>query len=407
MHEERQSTSSHTHGEAAHDHEHVPDQAHVRAHLHDESHDEPHEHSHNEAHDHAHEGAHGHSHDEHDHSHGTGVWGWINTIFHLHGHSEQRMQRANDSAADNAEGVRTVWLALGALGITTILQIFIVSWSGSVALLADTVHNLGDVLNSIPLLIAFYLARRIATRRYTYGFGKAEDVAGIFIVLSIVVSAGVVLWESITKLFNPTPMTDLGWVAAAAVIGFIGNETVAFLQIRAGRRIGSAAMVADGLHARIDGMTSLAVLIAVLGTYFGLPLVDPIIGLLIGIAILFITWDATRTMWYRLMDAIDPKVVDEVEAVARDVEGVIAVQDTRIRWLGNRLHVDLHITVNEDLPTRESHRIAEEVRHALMHDQPHLSIVSIHVDPCGHSGQNPHALTAHHAASTSYQAQPA
>ncbi len=339
-----------------------------------------HPHPHDEAHDHPHDGSHGHG-------HGTGLWGWINTIFHLHGHSEQQLQRVADPAlADNAAGIRTVWLALGALGVTTVLQILIVSFSGSVALLADTVHNLGDTLNSIPLLIAFYLARRMATRRYTYGFGKAEDVAGIFIVLSIVVSASVALWQSVAKLINPVPMTDLGWVAAAAVIGFIGNEAVALLQIRTGRRMGSAAMVADGLHARIDGLTSLAVLIAVVGTYFGYPLVDPIIGLLIGIAILFITWDATRTMWYRLMDAIDPKVVDQVERVARGVAGVLDVRDTRIRWLGHRLHAELRITVNEDLPTRESHRIAEAVRHALLHDQPHLSIVDIPIDPCGHGG---------------------
>jgi cation diffusion facilitator family transporter len=347
---------------------------------------------------------HDHLHDdtpEHSHSHGTGLWGWLNTIFHLHGHSDQQQQRAADSAlADSAEAIRTVWWALAALSITTVLQIIIVLISGSVALLADTVHNLGDALNSIPLLIAFYLARRAATRRYTYGFGKAEDVAGIFIVLSIAVSAGVGLWESFAKLIHPAPMTKLGWVAAAAVIGFLGNEAVALLQIRTGRKIGSAAMVADGLHARTDGLTSLAVLVAVLGTYLGFPIVDPIIGLLIGIAILFITQDAVRTMWYRLMDAIDPTVVDQVERATGEVTGVIAVHDTRVRWLGHRLQTELHIVVNEDLPTRESHEIAEQVRHALLHDQPHLSLVDVHVDPCGHGGEKTHALTAHHQPST-------
>lgn len=387
-----QRTSDHEHSRR-HDHPHPHEQSQADAHDHDHPH--PHHHA-------------SHGHDHHGHDHGTGLWGWINTIFHLHGHSEQQMQRATDPVlADNAEGIRTVWLALGALSITTILQIIIVSFSGSVSLLADTVHNLGDALNSIPLLIAFYLARCVATRRYTYGFGKAEDVAGIFIVLSIVISAGVALWQSLAKLINPTPMTDLGWVAAAAAIGFFGNEAVALLQIRVGRRIGSAAMVADGLHARTDGLTSLAVLIAVIGTYLGFPLVDPIIGLLIGIAILFITWDATRAMWYRLMDAIDPAVMDQVERVAREVTGVMDVHDTRIRWLGHRLQVELHITVDEDLPTRESHRIAEQVRHALFHDQAHLSLVDIHVDPCGHGGEDPHTLTGHHAFSAGYQTQPA
>jgi len=373
----------HTHPDAEHDH--------------GNEHKEQDDHTH--AHDHAHNSPHGHS-------HGTGIWGWINTFFHLHGHSKQQLQRAADSAlADSAEGIRTVWLALGALGVTTILQIGIVYLSGSVALFADTVHNLGDTLNSIPLLIAFYLARRVATRRYTYGFGKAEDVAGIFIVISIAVSAGVGLWQSFAKLINPEPMTNLGWVAAAAVIGFLGNEAVALLQIRVGRKIGSAAMVADGLHARTDGMTSLAVLIAVIGTYFGFPIIDPIIGLLIGITILFITWDAMRTMWYRLMDAIDPEIVDQAEQIARDVPGVEAVHGTRIRWLGHRLQAELHIRVNEDLPTRESHKIAEQVRHALFHDQAHLSLVDVHVDPCGHSGEDPHILIGHHLSAMAHQTQ--
>jgi cation diffusion facilitator family transporter len=370
-------------------------------------HDHPH-HEHNHPHDDApgHDD-HNHPH-EHGHSHSTGLWGWLNAIFHWHGHSDQQQQRAADPAlADSAEGIRTVWLALAALSVTTVLQMIIVSISGSVALLADTVHNLGDALNSIPLLIAFYLARRAATRRYTYGFGKAEDVAGIFIVLSIAVSAGVGLWASFAKLIHPVPMTNLGWVATAAIIGFAGNEAVALLQIRVGRKIGSAAMVADGLHARTDGLTSLAVLVAVIGTYLGFPMVDPIIGLLIGVAILFITRDAVRTMWYRLMDAIDPAVVDQVEQAARAVTGVIAVHDARVRWLGHRLQTELHIVVDEDLPTRASHEIAEQVRHTLFHAQPHLSLVDVHVDPCGHSGKDPHALTGHHQAlSPAYQTQP-
>lgn len=366
-------------------------------HLHDDpEHPHAHDQPHNEVHRHDHDD-YGHNHDgPHGHTQGTGLWGWLNTIFHLHGHSKQQQRAADPALADSAEGIRTVWWALAALSITTVLQIIIVLISGSVALLADTVHNLGDSLNSIPLLIAFYLAHRAATRRYTYGFGKAEDVAGIFIVLSIAVSAGVGLWESFAKLIHPAPMTNLGWVAAAAVIGFAGNEAVALLQIRVGRKIGSAAMVADGLHARTDGLTSLAVLVAVVGTYLGYPIVDPIIGLLIGVAILFITRDAMRTMWYRLMDAIDPAVVDQVEQAARDVDGVIAVHDTRVRWLGHRLQTELHIVVNEDLPTRDSHEIAEQVRHTLFHDQPHLSLVDVHVDPCGHGGGGNHTLTAHH-----------
>lgn len=351
------------------------------------------DHDRSHGYDHDHDHLHEHDHDR-DHSHGTGLWGAISTIFHFHGHSEQ--QRASAPALATEEGIRTIWWALGALGLTTVIQVVIVAMSGSVALLADTVHNLGDALNSIPLLLAFYLARRAATRRYTYGFGKAEDVAGIFIVLSIAFSAGYIFWESFQKFMNPTPLQNLGWIAAASVVGFLGNEAVALLQIRVGRKIGSDAMVVDGLHARTDGLTSLAVMIAVIGSWLGYPIIDPIVGMLIGITILFITRDAMKTMWYRLMDAIDPALVDRVESLATRVAGVQHVHDVRVRWLGHQMQAELHIVVDEDLSTRESHAIAEVVRHELRHDQPRLTMVNVHVDPCGHSGIDPHAVSAHH-----------
>jgi cation diffusion facilitator family transporter len=298
---------------------------------------------------------------------------------------------------DNQEGIRAVWIALAALAATSVLQIIIVFVSGSVALLADTIHNIGDGLNSIPLLIAFYLARRAATRRYTYGFGRAEDVAGVLIVLSIAFSAGVIFWESFQKLLHPAPLTGLGWVALAALVGFVGNETVAIFQIRVGRKIGSAAMVADGQHARTDGLTSLAVLIAVAGSWLGYPIVDPLIGILIGIAILFITWDAIKSMWFRLMDAIEPEHLARVEAVVADQEQVRELRQIRMRWVGHRLHADLIIAVEPSLSTAASHQIAELVRHDLFHALPYLSEVMVHIDPWSERPEEHHALTLHHA----------
>jgi cation diffusion facilitator family transporter len=291
---------------------------------------------------------------------------------------------ASDPALATEEGIRTVWLALAALGVTTLIQIVIVALSSSVALLADTAHNLGDTLNSIPLLIAFYLARRAATRRYTYGYGKAEDVAGIFIVLSIAVSAAIIFWESFQKLLDPQPMQNLPWVAAAAIVGFIGNEAVALLQIRTGKRIGSEAMVADGLHARTDGLTSLAVLVAVGGTLLGLPILDPIIGILIGVAILFITKDVALRIWYRLMDAVDPKIIDEIEHAAGHVDGVQRLERTQARWVGHRLQAEVVIVVDEDLSMRASHVVADEVEHELRGHLPQLTTITVHVHPCGH-----------------------
>lgn len=338
-----------------------------------------HHHDHGHHHDHDHHHGHGHPHD-----HGTGIWGIINTVFHFHGHSDKQQNLVSDPAMATTEGIRTVWLALAALSLTTIIQIIIVVASNSTALLADTVHNFGDALNSIPLLIAFYLARRAANNRYTYGYGKAEDVAGVFIVLSLVFSAGYAFYESINKLINPTPLNNLGWVALAAVIGFIGNETVAFLQIRVGKRIGSDAMIADGMHARTDGLTSLAVLIAVGGSWLGYPIVDPIIGIVIGITILFITVDACKTIWYRLMDAVEPALVDDVAHMVGHVQGVQHVRNVRIRWHGHQMHAEIEAVVDEDLTLKESASIRDAIAHEVQHVNPRITTIHTALTPCGH-----------------------
>jgi len=342
---------------------------------------------------------HGNHHD-HDHSRGPhkqDLWDRIAASFHLRRHDHHPGELASDRAfIDNEEGIRTVWLALAALTLTSILQIIIVVWSSSIALFADTLHNIGDGLNSVPLLIAFYLARRAATRRYTYGFAKAEDLAGILIVLSIAFSAGVIFWESFQKLLNPQPLANLGWVAAAAVIGFLGNEAVALLQIRVGRRIGSAALVADGLHARTDGLTSLAVLLAAGGSWLGFPIMDPIIGLLIGVVILFITRDAAVTIWYRLMDAIDPEILAKAEKVVQHQAAVKELRRLRMRWMGHRLYAEVHIAVEPLLTTVQSHHIAEKLRHDLFHQIPNLAEVVVHVDPWAEQLETVHPLTLHH-----------
>jgi cation diffusion facilitator family transporter len=319
----------------------------------------------------------------HTHAKPTTLWGWITSIFHLNGHHHDDNSSWVSDKAFNANeiGIRTVWLALFLLGATTVLQLVIINFSQSVALLADTVHNLGDTLNSIPLLIAFYLARRVATRRYTYGFGRAEDIAGVGIVISMVFSALVVMWESVQKLFNPQPMQNIEWVALAAIVGFLGNEAVALLQIRTGRKIGSEAMIADGLHARVDGLTSLAVLLAVGGTLIGMPILDPIIGLLIGVAIVAITRDATVRIWYRLMDAVDPSLINQIEHYTGEVTGVKQVLGLRARWVGHVLFAEMTVVVDESLLLVETTRIIQDVKAILRRAIPHLSDIMVHVEP--------------------------
>jgi cation diffusion facilitator family transporter len=302
-----------------------------------------------------------------------------------------------DSAFEESErGLWALKVSLAGLGLTAAIQLVIALISGSAGLLADTIHNASDALTAIPLAIAFVLGKRPPTRRYTYGYGRAEDVAGVTIVGMIFISALVAAYTSLQKLLHPQPLHYLGWVMAAAVVGFLGNEGVAVLRIRVGREIGSAALIADGKHARVDGLTSLAVLVGALGVWAGFSLADPLVGLLITVAILAIVKDAALTMWWRLMDAVDPEVVDGIEQVAAGVAGVEGVHDVRVRWLGHKLQAELHVVVDEEMSTRDSHDILEQVRHALLHAQPRLTVINVHADPCGHGGADPHALTAHH-----------
>lgn len=339
---------------------------------HDHTHDHGHPHDHTYDHHH-------HHHHEHDH-HRSNIWRAIAQALHLpgftHAHDPSTLTREL-VASDNDLAIRTVWLALLALGLTTVIQIIIVLASGSVALLADTVHNFGDALNSLPLLLAFYLARRRPNKRYTYGYQRAEDVAGILIVVSIAFSAAYILWESINKLFNPQPLENLAWVAAAAFVGFAGNELVALLQIRVGRKIGSEAMVADGLHARIDGLTSLAVLIAAGGAVIGLPILDPIIGILIGIAIVFITRNAALAIWYRLMDAVDPDLISAAEAAIQQHPEVKAIRRLQMRWLGHRLYAEIVLELDPALNLTQVEQLTDHISHHLYHELPTLSEVTI------------------------------
>ena len=332
-------------------------------------------------HDHG-EGGHDHHHD-HDHSHETrNPLIWIAQALHLPGFGHTHDHGRGDMRAMNNElGIVTLKRALLVLGITTVLQVFIFLASGSVALLADTVHNLGDALNSIPLWLAFLLARRAATKRFTYGYGRAEDIAGLFIVASIAFSAGYILWESINKLINPQPLTNLGWVAVAALIGFVGNELVAVMQIRVGRQIGSEAMVADGLHARTDGLTSLAVLFAAGGVWIGFPLADPIIGIIIGLAIVQITWGAMRAIWFRLMDAVDPELVDTTEAIIAEHPEFKRIERMQMRWLGHQLNGEFALAVDADLTPAKGRELVEHLKHHLEHALPNLGDVTVELIP--------------------------
>ena len=316
-----------------------------------------------------------HDHDHDGHGHGS------RAVFRPHSHDAAE---SVDSALEgSAQGIRAVKISLVALGATALLQLGVVAISGSVALLADTVHNFSDALTAVPLWIAFALSRRAASRRYTYGYGRAEDLAGLFIVLMIAVSAVVAAWEAIRRLIDPAPVEHLAWVAVAGVIGFAGNEVVAVYRIRVGRRIGSAALVADGLHARTDGLTSLAVVLGAAGVAVGWPAADPIVGLIIAVAILLVLRTATRDVFRRLMDGVDPEVVDTAERSLFDTPGVQGIRSLRIRWLGHTLCAEADLEVDPDISLAESHEIAHHAERHLLAHVPRLAAATIHTSPAG------------------------
>lgn len=311
-------------------------------------------------------------------------------------HSHDTADKVDSALESSRVGLRALWISLAALAVTAALQSVVVVWSGSVALLGDTLHNVADALTALPLALAFIVGRRPANRRYTYGYGRAEDLAGIAIVLVIAGSAALAGYEAIHRLLNPAQVSHLGAVAAAGIVGFLGNEAVAQLRIRVGRRIGSAALVADGLHARTDGFTSLAVLLGAGGVALGWGWADPVVGLAITVAILYVLKDAAREVYRRLMDAIDPAVLAACERTLAGTEGVHDIGELRLRWIGHRLRAECAIVVAADLSLIEAHRIAVNAEHRLLHHVPKLRAALVHADPAPVDGEDHHEDLAHH-----------
>ncbi|AVV47637.1 cation diffusion facilitator family transporter [Streptomyces sp. ID05-04B] len=317
-------------------------------------------------------------------------------------HSHETADKLDPALESSARGMRALWVSLAVLGVTAAAQAVVVALSGSVALLGDTVHNAADALTAVPLGIAFVLGRRAATRRFTYGYGRAEDLAGIAIVLTIAASAVFAGWTAVERLLDPRPVDHLGAVTLAALAGFAGNEWVARYRIRVGRSIGSAALVADGLHARTDGFTSLAVLLGAGGSALGWRPADPVVGLAITAAIALVLRDAAREVFRRVMDAVDPALVDRAEQALRAVEGVREVGELRLRWIGHRLRAEVAVVVDGDLTVRQAHRVAVAAEHALLHAVPRLTAALVHADPASAPGEeDPHRVLAHHAAAPS------
>jgi cation diffusion facilitator family transporter len=337
----------------------------------------------------------GHHHDhghEHEHS-GSGLVARLHHV--LRPHSHEAADQVDAVMEGSAEGMRVLWISLGVLGLTALIQAVVTVLSGSVALLGDTLHNAADALTALPLGVAFIMGRRPPTRRYTYGFGRAEDLAGIAIVLAIGASCALAAYAAITRLIHPRHVSDLIAVAAAALAGFAGNELAARYRIRTGRKIGSAALVADGLHARTDGLTSLAVLLGAGGVALGWDWADPVVGLLITAAILAVLRQAAREIYRRLMDAVDPALVDQAESTLRDTPGVLDVGQVRLRWIGHQIRAECEVVVRPDITAAQAHQVTVGAEHALLHAIRRLAAALVHADPDAR-GTDPHHVLAGH-----------
>ncbi len=299
------------------------------------------------------------------------------------GHSHDAADQIDTGLEADADGRHALLVSFAALAATAAIQAFVVVLSGSVALLGDTLHNVADALTAVPLLIAFRLAHRPPTKRYTYGYGRAEDLGGLFVIAMIALSSALAAYEAIDRLLHPQKITHLWAVAAAAVVGFVGNEIVARYRMRVGRRIGSAALVADGLHARTDGFTSLAVLVGAGGVALGWPEADPIVGLVITVAILGVLRSAVRQVGARLMDAVDPALVEHAATAISSVPGIQDVDDLRIRWIGHTLRAEADVTVDASITLAEAHELAHHAEAHLLHHVPRLTAATIHASPSG------------------------
>jgi cation diffusion facilitator family transporter len=295
---------------------------------------------------------------------------------HGHGHTHGVI---DPSIATTERGIWAIKWSFVILALTGLVQLAVVALSGSVALLADTIHNLGDAGTALPLWVAFALARRPPNPRFTYGYGRVEDLAGVAIVGIILFSAIVAGWEAIDRLLAPRPIALLGWVALAGVIGFLGNEAVAVFRIRVGRAIASAALVADGYHARVDGLTSLAVVLGALGVWLGFALADPIVGLAITAAIFGIVWQSAKAVFTRLLDGVGPDVIAELRHAAEHVPGIAAIEQSRARWVGHRLQAEADIVVDAELPVREAAKLAERLRAEARQHLPELSWLRVEI----------------------------
>jgi cation diffusion facilitator family transporter len=299
---------------------------------------------------------------------------------HTHGHSHTH-GAIDPSIATSERGLWAVKWSLVGLMLTAAMQAGVFWLSGSVALLADLIHNIGDAMTALPLGIAFLVARRSPTRRFAYGFGRLEDLAGVAIVGIVLLSAVITAYESFQRFLHPQPLHHLGALAMAGLVGFIGNEVVALFRMRVGRDINSAALIADGQHAMADGLVSLSVVLSAVGVWLGFPWADPVIGMVITGVLLKIVWESGQTIFGRMLDGVEDEVIDTLSHAIDHVADVKAVEHIRARWLGHRLWSEVSVAVEPTLSVTEGAAIAAQLKATLQDHLPYLAEVIVQIRP--------------------------
>jgi cation diffusion facilitator family transporter len=291
------------------------------------------------------------------------------------------MSGAHDHRAyGDSAAVRAVVVSALALGTASAVEFAAAASSHSASVLADALHNAGDVLTTFVLLFAFALARRPATRRFPSGFGRIEDVATLLILMVIAITAAVAAYASILKFFNTEAYTNIGFALFGAVVGVVANLAVSEYKIRVGRRLNSTALAADGIHSRVDALVSAGAFAGIGLAGLGWRLADPIAGLVITAAIVVVTAGTVKQLFLRMMDAVDPDLSGELVHAAMEVEGVLGVNDVRARWVGRELIAVMHIGCSPEATVSQAHEIALRVEHSVAHHLP-AARVDIHMDP--------------------------
>src|ERR1700716_2859860 len=280
----------------------------------------------------------------------------------------------------NKDAIRAVVVSAVALGIAAVAEISASILSGSASVLADGLHNAGDVLTSFILLFTFALVRRPATRRFSSGYGRFEAEAKLLFLVVLIITAAIATAESFYKLIHPTTYANIPLSLGAALVGVVANLGVSEYKVRVGRGIGSESLAADGIHSRIDALVSAGAFAGIGLAGIGLAIADPIVGILITVAIVFVLAGTVKALFYRMMDAVDPTIVDELTTAAKSVPGVLAVHDVRVRWVGRELVATMHVACNPKSTLEDAPAVAMRGVGGVCHEVP-AARLEIHMDP--------------------------